>query len=174
MNCHGSQAAGSGDQSALAPPQNIEAAEDGRNVQQPQHNVRTIHGRLTVANARLAKSDIPVHGGREAQHAEAPSGTNSSGRQELRDRIQLQRRKILFTPPLWKARANGEQLQERSKSPTAKQSLRLSARLCMAALVPPAQRCVFSLEVVLYSLGQLRTITPIISLHLTNPSLSVV
>ena len=67
-------------------------------------------------------------------HHPAPT---PAGGQELRDPMQPQMPSIPFTPPLWKARANGEHLQGRNNNPTG----RTSASLYLAAaLRPPAQQ----------------------------------
>ena len=126
MYCHGSQAAGSGDQSALAQPRDTGAADDGRNGQQPQHSVRIVHGRLTVANDHLARSDLKVHGGRKVQHVEAPSGTDSSGQPRAprpyttADAHHPVHPSIVEGTGEWRAVARAEQKSDRQQiNPTA-------------------------------------------------------
>ena len=79
MNSHPSQAAGSGDQSDLAPPRDTDADMEGNRNEQLQQHIRTVRGRNVHTDGRLSRKDLDAQMVRDETVHEAPSGTDSSG-----------------------------------------------------------------------------------------------
>ena len=80
MNNHHSQSAGSGDQSNLAQPQDMEADVVGDRNEHLQQHIRTAHGRNTITDGRRSHKVLDAQMDRDETVHEAQPGSDSSGR----------------------------------------------------------------------------------------------
>ena len=138
MNGHHSQTAGSGDQSNLAQSQDMEADHVDDQVEQFQQHIRTVRGRNVHTMAAFPVKFLMLRWFVTrpfTNHHPAPTPAGGHVRQDL---ITTKLPTLPLTAPWLEACTNGGMGQ--TIGPTATQSASPSARMCLAALRPPAHQ----------------------------------